>query len=459
MHSQIEKKVISGYTTALVLLIISFFLVFYINIQVEKETKEVLHSTNLVRQIERVVSIVKDGETGMRGFAAVKDSIFLAPFYESEKLLPSRLTTLKSDLGKSVEQLRKFDSLNDFIIQKYKAMNYARVAFLRDGFFVTDTLKSLAYLSKNFMDSLRDVATNMKTLENQYLTKGNKEMEAFRYGLNFINITTLIIAMIIIVYTAVAYRNENAKKLSYRKELESKVEDLRIVNDELTNLKQIEKFASTGRIARTIAHEVRNPLTNIILAADQLKQGNDNNESTEFYFDMINRNADRINVLLSTLLNATKSIDLKKSIISANKLLEDTLLLAADRATLVDIKISKYFTNKTVNLLVDIEQIKIAILNIIVNAIEAVTHTNGEISLTTKLVGNRCVIEIADNGTGISKENITKLFEPYYTSKQKGNGLGLTNAQNIVMNHGGLLTVESTEGKGTTFIIALNVSS
>jgi len=76
-------------------------------------------------------------------------------------------------------------------------------------------------------------------------------------------------------------------------------------------------------------------------------------------------------------------------------------------------------------------------LNIIVNAIEAMEPGKGKLILETKAEHNKCVIEITDNGTGIDKESMAKLFEPYFTSKLKGNGLGLTNTQNIILNHKG----------------------
>ena len=94
--------------------------------------------------------------------------------------------------------------------------------------------------------------------------------------------------------------------MAYSRELEERVNELKKVNTELEELRSIEKFAATGRIARTIAHEVRNPLTNISLAAEQLKETNKPDEETELLLDMIGRNVNRINQLVSDLLNATR---------------------------------------------------------------------------------------------------------------------------------------------------------
>jgi len=83
----------------------------------------------------------------------------------------------------------------------------------------------------------------------------------------------------------------------------------------------------------------------------------------------------------------------------------------------------------------------------------------GKLIVETKAENNKCVIEIIDNGSGIDKDSMAKLFEPYFTNKPKGNGLGLTNTQNIILNHKGTISVESEEGRGTRFRIELDFAS
>ncbi len=100
---------------------------------------------------------------------------------------------------------------------------------------------------------------------------------------------------------------------------------------------------------------------------------------------------------------------------------------------------------------------KIALLNIIVNAMEAMSGENCRLILETSVVRNQCIIIIRDNGKGMDAETLSKVFDPYFTSKSKGNGLGMTNTQNIVLNHKGKIEVFSESGKGTSFIITLNI--
>jgi len=105
---------------------------------------------------------------------------------------------------------------------------------------------------------------------------------------------------------------------------------------------------------------------------------------------------------------------------------------------------------------VDLERMKIAFLNIIVNAIEAMEPGSGILQLKTFTKDDKCVISITDNGPGIDEESLSKVFEPYFTSKIRGTGLGLTNTQNIILNHNGHIGLESKKGIGTTFWIQLD---
>lgn len=223
-------------------------------------------------------------------------------------------------------------------------------------------------------------------------------------------------------------------------------------------MRSIEKFASTGRIARTIAHEVRNPLTNINLAVDQLKSefNGDLPESHNVMLEMISRNSVRINQLITDLLNSTKFTELVYKRISINQLLDETLELARDRILLNNISVVKHYSNDMCDVAVDVERLKIAFLNIIVNAVEAMEPGTGILQLRTASKDGKCLVIIMDNGHGIDLESQSKLFEPYYTTKSKGTGLGLTNTQNIILNHNGHIQLESEKGKGATFTITLD---
>ncbi|POY39169.1 hypothetical protein C3K47_01345 [Solitalea longa] len=220
-----------------------------------------------------------------------------------------------------------------------------------------------------------------------------------------------------------------------------------------------QKLDATERVARTIAHEVRNPLTNVNLALEQLKlEINDTENNYDFYFDIIQRNCKRINVLITQLLNSTRAEYLELQKKSVNTLIDETLELAIDRITLNEIKVEKDYMLPDCEISVDNDKIKIAILNIIINAIEAMLPQKGVLKIKTTCEQDKAIVEIADNGTGIKPENLGKLFEPFYTEKQNGSGLGLTSTQNIILTHAGSIDVESKLGYGTRFILKFKLA-
>ncbi len=216
-----------------------------------------------------------------------------------------------------------------------------------------------------------------------------------------------------------------------------------------------EKLAITGLIVRTLAHEVRNPLTNINLSVEQIEYETDNPE-LKIYFEIIKRNSIRINDLISELLQSSKPTEINKSTTSLNSLVKETLDLAMDRIILKNIQVECVFEEQICNIPLDKNVMKIALLNIIVNAIEAMSEEGGILKITTSSEAEKCFVKIIDNGSGISEENLGHLFEPYFTGKQDGVGLGLATTHNIIHSHNGTIEVKSELGKGTNFIISLN---
>jgi PAS domain S-box-containing protein len=222
---------------------------------------------------------------------------------------------------------------------------------------------------------------------------------------------------------------------------------------------QQEKFAITGRIARLIAHEVRNPLTNILLAVSQLKiEPAGATEDAQLYLDIMERNCHRINHLVTELLQSTRMTELNMLPQGLNVLLEKALQLAADRLQLNNITVSQVLCDPDCMILADEDKLLIAFLNIIINGIEAMKAGEGQLSLQSWQDTDRAFVRISDNGSGISQQNVPKLFEPFFTSKTKGTGLGLTATQNIILQHKGAIAVDSELGKGTTFIISFPIA-
>jgi signal transduction histidine kinase len=348
--------------------------------------------------------------------------------------------------------------------RKYTLINHAIAEFTQHNYYLTDSMLHYEREGKANMDSLGTIIKAMQDSERSILDQRNNDLQSRYSWLNTIVFVSLIVALLLFVFGFITYVTENkARRLAdrraeaYREELEERIKQLDKVNKELVEMRRMEKFTATGRIARTIAHEVRNPLTNINLSVDQLRSETDTDEeSRNIFYDMITRNSQRINLLITELLDSTKFIELAAETVSVNDLLDNALQLAEDRLALNDIKVAKNYEKDICNIAVDKEKIKIAFLNIIVNAIEAMQPGKGILTLSTYSENNMCVVEIEDNGSGMDAETLNKLFEPYYSKKTKGTGLGLTNTENIILSHKGNINVESELGKGTRFIITFD---
>lgn len=216
---------------------------------------------------------------------------------------------------------------------------------------------------------------------------------------------------------------------------------------------QAEKLAATGRLVRTLAHEVRNPLNNINLSIEQLIQ-QEKDEDSKLYLEIVQRNGKRIGDLITELLNSSRlSSQINLTQTSLQTVMDAAISAAIDRMTLKRIDLQVSYPGQECYLLLDIEKIRLAFLNIIINAVEAMEEGNGKLTISIYSTEDEHVADIADNGCGISEENMQRLFEPYFTSKRNGMGLGLASTLNIIQSHNAHIDVKSELNNGTSFII------
>ena len=218
-----------------------------------------------------------------------------------------------------------------------------------------------------------------------------------------------------------------------------------------------ERLSMTGKLVRSIAHEVRNPLTNLELALNQLEDElNPESDLSDTYMTIAHRNVGRIDQLIKDLLNSSKPKELEMVTCKIIDVLEGALDLVKDRITLKGMRIERdYQLNSEITIEADPENVKIALLNILVNAVEAMQPNEGCLEVKTKHLNDSIYLLISDNGKGMTQADLEQLFDPFYTKKQDGMGLGLTTTQNIVHSHHGQIKVTSKLGEGTTFTICL----
>src|SRR3954462_13702583 len=202
---------------------------------------------------------------------------------------------------------------------------------------------------------------------------------------------------------------------------------------DITNLKRaekanllIEKLGATGRLVRTLAHEVRNPLNNINMSVEQLLQTPEApTEESPLFLDIIQRNSKRIGDIITELLDTSRPTDLVFDRCTLQSIMDESISEALDRITLQHVNMQIRYANEPCYVLANKEKLKIAFLNIIINAVEAVEPGTGQLSITVDSMKESHVVTIRDNGCGIPEENVSRLLEPYFTSKRNGMGLGL----------------------------------
>jgi len=457
-------RVKTGYLAAFLLLLISYFLIFITLQQFLEQTKWVEHTGLVINNLETLSSYTNEAESASRGYLLWDDTDHRQTFYGTTEKIDRLLKNIDSLTADNSSQQKRTDTLKLIVQEKLGRIYTSILLFEQAGHVVTDAMKARGPAGKMLMISVKDLINRMEDAERALLESRKEKLRGGSVSIKIITITSLVIALLLSAYSFITYSKESNAKLKaddqanvYRNQLENKINELQIANAELLEFRSLEKFTATGRIARTIAHEIRNPLTNIVLATDQIKSTPGGDEETMMLLDMINRNATRINHMISELLNSTKFAQLQYSKINISVLLDETLELARDRIDLKQIRLEKHYSKTSCQVFADEEKLKIAFLNVIVNAIEAMDAEKGVLEIQATEMNDRCIIDIKDNGVGMNEEALQKLFDPYFTNKTGGNGLGLTNTQNIILNHKGNIQVKSRQGEGSVFTITLNV--
>jgi len=226
---------------------------------------------------------------------------------------------------------------------------------------------------------------------------------------------------------------------------------------------QAEKLSSLGQMAASIAHEINNPLAGVLiytqLIAKKLTQGTMATDVALDYLAKMAREVDRSSRVIRNLLDFARPSELSLSDVEVNQVIEDALALVGHRATLGQIEVVQDLQGDLPKVYADYDQLRQVLVNLTLNAIQA-TPIEGRVTLRTRATADNLLqVIVEDTGHGISDENWRKLFTPFFTTKEKGEGvgLGLAVAKGIVEKHGGLIDVESVKGEGTTFIVSLPV--
>lgn len=209
----------------------------------------------------------------------------------------------------------------------------------------------------------------------------------------------------------------------------------------------------TGQMSSALIHEIRNPLTSINLAAVMLGPLMVNVEGKQ-YVDIIKRSTARINFLVESLFKP-QTKKRKTDYYSVLQLLNEVIDSVKDRMFLKNIILKKNFSHDC-KVLVSHDEIKIALTNIIINAIDAMSSNNGELELSTLQSDDKLMMIIKDNGCGISEQNLEKVFTPLFSNKKNGLGIGLAATSYFFQLNNVSVKIISQENVGTSFCLFFN---
>ena len=225
-------------------------------------------------------------------------------------------------------------------------------------------------------------------------------------------------------------------------------------------LKEAEKSAVVGRLASAIAHEIRNPLNYINLTLDHLRaKFAPVEEKPRADFEkltaQLKTEVARINRQITDFLRYSRPTKLNLQPLNAQEIVEDSLRIVEPQAAEQNIEINLIEDENTPPISGDAEVLRSVFSNLFINAVQAMEKDGGSLGVSIKSENDFVAVEIRDTGDGIPAENLDKIFEPYFSTKETGTGLGLAIVKKIIDDHGGAISVESSVGEGTTFTVKL----
>jgi PAS domain S-box-containing protein len=229
-------------------------------------------------------------------------------------------------------------------------------------------------------------------------------------------------------------------------------ESARRIEDEIELSRRI---SASGRVTRGVAHEVKNPINAIVLHLQLLRNKmKELDPDTSRHVDIIDSEIHRLDRVVQILVDFTRPRDLRLEDTDLRLVLDEVLLLAAPDAAQHGVKVVRELPEHPISVKVDIDFIKQAILNVVLNGVQAMPD-GGTLTIAAQCSDGTVITEVRDQGTGIPGDVQEKIFELYFTTKKEGSGIGLAQAYQIMQWHYGSVDFESVEGKGTTFRLRL----
>ena len=222
----------------------------------------------------------------------------------------------------------------------------------------------------------------------------------------------------------------------------------------MEEIRRTERLRSVGTLAAGMAHEIKNPLSAIKTFAEYLPVKYEDKTFREKFHSIITKEVDKINHIVSQLLDFSKPSPLTIKETDIHILIDETVNLLNNDLLRRKIELKREYQTSNSVAKIDPLQLKQALLNMFLNAIDAI-NSDGSIHVQTYRNNGKFFLKISDTGCGISKEKLPHIFDPFYSTKEKGTGLGLSIVHRIIKDHGGSIHVESHPESGSTFTLKL----
>ena len=277
------------------------------------------------------------------------------------------------------------------------------------------------------------------------------------------------------IVTGFAAEKEKGQRIKYQqaaKSLEISYKKLQEQTIELLEKEQqlirADRLATMGELAAGLTHEIKNPLGSILGAAEIIKDDYPPNEKKHEFLEIMIKEVNRLNKVISNFLSFAKVKIPSFKYSNINDVLNSIKDLVEFRLQKENIRVEIGLDKNSEDMLIDAEQLKQALLNIVLNSIQSMKN-GGMLKINTHIISPEdsdrtdismekfIEILISDTGCGIPKENLSNIFNPFFTTREEGTGLGLAITKRIIEDHGGIISVESVVGQGTSFRVRIPV--
>lgn len=256
------------------------------------------------------------------------------------------------------------------------------------------------------------------------------------------------------IVTGILSDLETRQRRKYEKASEELKDAYKKLQESFDQMRKVDRLSALGELSAAMAHEIRNPLGSIKGGIEIIEEGFDKNSRKYEFVDIIKKEIARLDRIISEFLTYARPRPPHKSMNFINEIIHSVVTLLGREADRQGVKVNLELSEVIPELMMDGEQVKQAILNVLLNAIQAIGE-EGAVTVNTCIKDGVLQVSVRDNGKGISEEEAEKLFDPFFTTKDEGTGLGLSISYQIIKAHGGDIDIARPEGGGSEFIMTI----